>query len=95
MATRKEIENAISHFKIKANQLAHPVNLVFDDGEIQHHGLTKREYFAAMAMQGLLANPNGGMQKGGGMTFSPVGISELAVLHADALLAELEKTEKA
>lgn len=62
--------------------------------EAHQHGLTKREYFAGMAMQGLLANPNGGMQKGGGMTFSPVGISELAVLHADALLAELEKTEQ-
>lgn len=60
----------------------------------RQEGLTKREYFAALAMQGLLANQNGGKQKGGGMTFSPVGISELAVLHADATLAELEKTEK-
>jgi hypothetical protein len=64
------------------------------NGSYTQYGLTKREYFAAFAMQGLLANQNGGMQKGGGATFSPVGISELAVLHADATLAELEKTEK-
>ncbi len=83
MATRKEMENAISHFKIKANQLAYPVNLVFDDGEIQHHGLTKREYFAAMAMQGLIS--------GNGTHFSD--IPEKSVEFADALLAELEKTE--
>ena len=57
-------------------------------------GLDKREHFAGLAMQGLLANQNGGMQKGGGTTFSPIGIAELAVLHADAVLAELEKTQK-
>ena len=28
--------------------------------EVKDNGLTKREYFAAMAMQGLLANPNPG-----------------------------------
>jgi hypothetical protein len=64
------------------------------NGSFTQYGLTKREYFAGLAMQGLLANQNGGMQKGGGMTFSPIGISELAVLHADALLAELEKTKQ-
>jgi len=47
-------------------------------------GLTKREYFAAMAMQGLIANAQ------------PDDIAETrtawqAVNHADALLAELEK----
>jgi hypothetical protein len=57
-------------------------------------GLTKREYFAGLAMQGMLANQNGGMTKGCNNTFSPIGISELALLHADALLEELEKTEE-
>lgn len=84
MATRKEIENAISHFKIKANQLAYPVNLVFDDGEIQHHGLTKREYFAAMAMQGWIANQQDGY------TLHPETIAMRSAQCADALLAELE-----
>ena len=54
-------------------------------------GLTKREYFAGLAMQGLLANCNGGMTSGGNHVFSPNGISELAVLHADELLKQLEE----
>ena len=53
-------------------------------------GLTKREYFAGLAMQGLLANCNGGMTSGGNHIFSPNGISELAILHADELLKQLE-----
>ena len=88
MATRKEIENAISHFKIKANQLAHPVNLVFDDGEIQHHGLTKREYFAGLAMIGLYSMKDA-------ICWTDEDIAKMAVKQSDALLAELEKTEKA
>ena len=55
------------------------------------NGLTKREYFAGLAMQGLLANCNGGMTSGGSRTFSPNGISELALLHADELLKQLEE----
>ena len=54
-------------------------------------GLTKREHFAGLAMQGLLANCNGGMTSGGNHVFSPNGISELAVLHADELLKQLEE----
>ena len=49
-----------------------------------------RIYFAGLAMQGLLANCNGGMTSGGSHVFSPDGISELAVLHADELLKQLE-----
>lgn len=41
----------------------HPINQMDLGKSIEQHtafslGLTKREYFAAMAMQGLLANPN-------------------------------------
>lgn len=61
------------------------------NGRYIQFGLTKREYFAGLAMQGLLANSNGGMTSGGSVTFSPSGISELAVLHADALLEALSK----
>jgi hypothetical protein len=46
-------------------------------------GLTKREYFAAMAMQGLLA-------LGGVVYQSPV---KSAVEYADALIEELNKTK--
>ena len=35
-----------------------PQNVEHPDGNVTCLGLTKREYFAAMAMQGLLANPN-------------------------------------
>ena len=59
------------------------------NGSYTQYGLTKREYFAGLAMQGLLVN--GGMTQGGGTTHSPIGISELAVRHADALLEELVK----
>jgi len=54
-------------------------------------GLTKREYFAGLAMQGLLHTYNGQLP-----------VNEIAdafamesVIMADALLAELKKTEKA
>ena len=59
--------------------------------EKQYSGLTKREYFAGLAMQGLLANSYGGMTSGGSRTFSPNEISKLAVLHADELLKQLEE----
>lgn len=46
-------------------------------------GLTKREYFAAMAIQGMLA---------AGMVDPPY-LSGLSIRYADALLAELEKPQ--
>ena len=52
-----------------------------------------RIYFTGLAMQGLLANCNGGMTSGGNHVFSPNGISELAVLHADELLKQLENEQ--
>lgn len=49
-------------------------------------GLTKREYIAAVAMQGILA-------AWGQHDVTDAGeIASDAVLHADALLAELERT---
>ena len=55
-----------------------------------HRGMTKREYFAAMAMQGLLAS---GVMKD---DLSPTEEARYAALDAtlcaDALLAELERT---
>ena len=47
-------------------------------------GLTKREYFAAMAMQGLLAHHGDG-------DYSRDSIASYAVAHADELLTELYK----
>lgn len=51
-------------------------------------GLTKREYFAAMAMNGLLA---GEYRDTSDRQLETVSV--WAVKHADALLAELERTK--
>ena len=59
-----------------------------------HHGLTKREHFAAMTLQGLLSNP-----ATGDSTLwdnSPAWTNQMtssAVEFADALLAELGRTK--
>ena len=50
-------------------------------------GLTKRELFAAMAMQGILANPC--RQTSTSETYAEAAID--GVRYADALLAELAK----
>lgn len=49
------------------------------------HGLTKREYFAAMAMQGMLANGSGDSS----------AVCSVAMWHADALIEKLNKTKDA
>lgn len=46
------------------------------------YGLTKREYFAALAMQGIIASPDSDC--------TPEEAAKTAVMDADALLAELE-----
>ena len=50
-------------------------------------GLTKREYFAAMAMQGIIANKDG-------LDIKIERIVESAVDTADALIDELNKTKQ-
>ena len=50
------------------------------------NGLTKREYFAAMAMQGLLAADVN-------YVVTEDRTALFAVQHADALLAQLEETQ--
>jgi len=47
-----------------------------------YSGLTKREYFAALAMQGMLSNPE--------KEYDPDTLTEEAVGHADWLLKALE-----
>ena len=51
-----------------------------------HFGVTKREYFAAMALQGLLAHPESD-------NHGDTEIASQSVNLADALLAELGKEE--
>lgn len=57
----------------------HPM---LDDVKVKTKGLTKREYFAAMAMQGLLACPD--------IAASREAIAEESVKQADELLKALE-----
>lgn len=59
------------------NVIMHPVS-----GEVENAGLTKREYFAAMAMQGLLARASKYSRE----------YAEIAVDAADALITELNIT---
>lgn len=60
-------------------------------------GLTKRELFAAMAMQGLLANPGGPVQSSLESGWNPSvnctceDVALTAAEYADALLAQLSK----
>jgi hypothetical protein len=69
----------------KSNQCAFPA----DSKTMTDGGMTLREYYAGLAMQGLLANANGAMTEGSSRTFSPDGISDLAIKNADALLEKL------
>ncbi len=68
------------------NEPAYPLTPTDRSGQIgdQFLGLTKREYFAALAMQGMCANS--------ALTREHYdAIAKHAVGHADALLAELAK----
>lgn len=69
---------------IKSQESSKTRSGLLDTILIPDGGLTKREFFAGLAMQGLLAN-----QYNANLTFSEC--VEEAVSHADALLKELDK----
>ena len=54
----------------------------------QEFGLTKREYFAGLAMQGMISNPNIVRPKESDKEFKD--FSERAIKYADELLKQLE-----
>lgn len=68
----------------------HPTRLI-------HHGLTKREWMAGMAMQGIVGNS---VLQGAFAQAEPdvekaiPGMAKMAFLIADAMLAESDKNEK-
>jgi len=73
------------------NDPAFLVETVNVDGTPRPCGLTKREHFAAMAMNGLcsdIQNIGAALREGSN---SAMGISAISVLYADALIAELNK----
>lgn len=64
------------------------------DGPL-YDGLSKRELFAALAMNGLLAaNARGINDPDYTMNFDPERLSQWAVQHADALIAALDRTAR-
>jgi nitrogenase subunit NifH len=63
-----------------------PINMVEYNNNYISTGLTKREYFAAKAMQGIIANKDG-------LDIKIERIVESAVDIADALIEELNKTK--
>lgn len=92
-----------------AEEPAFPIKGNFIDGHtgirtsVDATGMTKREYFAAMAMQGILQSVYGDsqvykiqledwMRMYGDITVKEAAAKD-AVLHADALLAELSKAK--
>jgi hypothetical protein len=68
---------------MNGNDLANPVKYLFGEEFYTAGGLTKREFIAAMAMQGLLANSD--LVNGSTTNL----IADWAVDHADALIERL------
>lgn len=80
----ERLENEMSN----RDEPAFPARLSFRGDEQLFAGMTKREYFAALAMQGLCADPNNHD------IFSSIEhAAQNAVAIADALLAELERAK--
>ena len=70
-----------------------PINPIpehFDKYQNENIGLTKREYFAGLAMQGLIA---GRWACPDNVPNDVMTIVEQAVFHADELLKQLENTK--
>ena len=59
----------------------------------QHYGLTKREHFAGLVMQGLVSGVNSSVKYGESHGWKDEDFAKEAVELADALLAELERTK--
>lgn len=56
-------------------------------------GITKREYFAAMALQGLLSNPDYNRPSLREKMVTTPNTAKAAISYADALLQQLETTK--
>lgn len=74
-----------------ASELAYPAG---NGGRPYADGLTKRELFAAMAMQGFCACPVGSLDERDFGDMGPDSFAYAAVEYADALIAALSKEPK-
>lgn len=86
-----EMSEATEVFSDNSIRSAYPCEVSCNNGKLEMYGLTKREYFAGLAMQGMLANLNGALLSGGTKTLHPNHIAQMSVIHADAVLKELDK----
>jgi len=73
---------------------AFPAVATFEDGlksfNNQIHGMSLRDWFAGMALQGILASPNPhsfGTERGN----TPKLVSEIAYIYAETMIDEREK----
>ena len=76
--------------KTKAQLLGEEIvdSMLDPNGGFTQYGLTKRQYFAGLAMQGLLTRNEGNPQLG---VSESERIAEESVIMVDKLLTELEK----
>lgn len=68
-------------------QETHPNDSIHNSEQGVQDGLTKREYFAAMAMQGMLSNQHG-------YFLEHNKLSKYALSYADSLINELNKEKQ-
>lgn len=66
-------------------------NVTINECDDYHSGLTKREHFTAMAMQGLLSSRDGDSQLHDNAPDWIKSVAETSLEFADALLMELDK----
>lgn len=64
-----------------------PINVMYEEPNVNEHngGLTKREYFAVMILQGLVSDPVLSTNK------TPLETAHIAMVYVDALIQELNK----
>lgn len=64
-------------------------SLAIEEAGLQLPQLTERQYYAAFAMQGMLANTNGCITESGFHSLNPATIARAAVTQADYLIDHL------
>lgn len=83
MNASKDLDTDFDEVKEAIGRCAFPIKFDESKSELAGLGLSKRELFAAMAMQGLLADSE--------FTLRPENAAKLFVNYADALIRELNK----
>lgn len=79
---------------ITGDELAFPITQQFDGEFHTHSGLTIRQYYAGLAMQGLLANPIVNNPNEKHKMITTENLSKSALSYADAIINELNTKNK-